>query len=439
MNRLATAVLLVAFVAFGPTRPVVAATFAAMDMDTLTDASARIVRGVVVDTRARFAGADNSRIVTDVTVDVAEDLLDRANAPGSRRVVFTTLGGIVGDRGQRVPGLPEYRVGDDVLLFLGPAIRTGLPTATPPLEIIEHRAVIGLALGSFFVQRHDDGGPARLARHLDRDQSVTPAPAFAWYDLAGVPGEYIRWYQDEIPVLLDSALTPDADDDAVRAAVAESITTWNAVDCPHPVLANPVEVTDEPPLREIDGHEHGTNLIVFQDDDEWALRHPTSAFGILDMSRVLALTTLYYNPHTGMAGSFSLEVNNGAHKFSTTGFMATNDIQNMLTHELGHVLGLDHPCRDRELCGETTMYYSAPAGETRKRTLHPDDIAGLCGLYGDAWAPEPPPGPIALAGNGGCAAVHAGPSADGASAPMLLLAMASFAAVLGRRSFVSRR
>lgn len=433
------AALALAVVAFVPATPAGAATFAEMDLDALTAASSRVVRGFVIETRSRNASPDSRRIVTDVTVEVAEDLLDGGlDSAQPHRVVFTTLGGVLDDRGQRVLGLPEYRSGDEVLLFLGQPIRT-FHAGGPPSEPVEHRPVVGLALGAFFAARPEDGGPVRYGRRLDRTPAAA-TPAFAWYELSGAPGEYVRWYQDEIPVLLDSGLTPDADDAAVRAAVAASIATWNAVDCPHPLLASPVEVMDVSPLHEMNGQEHGTNLIVFQDEDEWAARHTTALPGIIDMSRVLALTTLYYHPYTGMAESFSLEVNDGAYTFSTTGFMATNDIQNMLTHELGHVLGLDHPCRDRDLCGETTMYYSAPAGEVKKRDLHPDDIAGLCGLYGEDWVPTPPPGPTAVAG-GGCAGILVGDAPTGPlfpPVPMLLLV--GLAVVLIRRSgFTSRR
>jgi hypothetical protein len=53
------------------------------------------------------------------------------------------------------------------------------------------------------------------------------------------------------------------------------------------------------------------------------------------------------------------------------------DLQNALTHEVGHVLGLDHT-EDRS---EATMYASAKAGEHTKRDLHWDDKEGIRYLY----------------------------------------------------------
>jgi hypothetical protein len=55
-----------------------------------------------------------------------------------------------------------------------------------------------------------------------------------------------------------------------------------------------------------------------------------------------------------------------------------DDIQNALTHELGHALGLAH---NPEL-PSAVMYPSARAGETLKRILSQDDLDAISALYG---------------------------------------------------------
>lgn len=54
------------------------------------------------------------------------------------------------------------------------------------------------------------------------------------------------------------------------------------------------------------------------------------------------------------------------------------DLQNILTHELGHSAGMGHPPNS---CTEETMFGFAGAGETKKRTLHDGDEKGIKRLY----------------------------------------------------------
>jgi uncharacterized protein (TIGR03382 family) len=62
------------------------------------------------------------------------------------------------------------------------------------------------------------------------------------------------------------------------------------------------------------------------------------------------------------------------------------DLQNTLTHEAGHFLGLAHPCEvSQGNCkpemATTTMYPATTPGDVEKRSLSPDDIAGVCDIY----------------------------------------------------------
>ena len=54
------------------------------------------------------------------------------------------------------------------------------------------------------------------------------------------------------------------------------------------------------------------------------------------------------------------------------------DFQNIVTHELGHALGLSHPA---DSCLEETMYRYADNEEINKRDLAAGDIAGVNALY----------------------------------------------------------
>jgi hypothetical protein len=131
-------------------------------------------------------------------------------------------------------------------------------------------------------------------------------------------------------------------------------------------------------------------------------------------------------------------------------FTTEVDLQNALTHELGHVIGLDHPCylgssppdpsevnnegapvpscADPALPAnvrEATMFPSATRGSITERTLSPDEVLALHDLYPAGKAPVVE-GPTGSSG-GGCAVAgddaHLGSLAGLALAlPALLLA-----------------
>jgi hypothetical protein len=64
--------------------------------------------------------------------------------------------------------------------------------------------------------------------------------------------------------------------------------------------------------------------------------------------------------------------------WATDGNPSDMDLLNIATHELGHALGMAHPV---DTCTAETMYRFASIGETKKRTLHGGDIAGINELY----------------------------------------------------------
>jgi hypothetical protein len=115
------------------------------------------------------------------------------------------------------------------------------------------------------------------------------------------------------------------------------------------------------------------------------------------------------------------------------------DLQNTLTHEFGHFIGLDHTCyvadptKPRPVdhrgnpvpdCGisapqlirETTMYASVVRGDTTRRTLEPDDVQAVCEVYPSGSQPNTNAG----GSDGGCA-VGGARSSRSALASLLLV------------------
>ena len=137
------------------------------------------------------------------------------------------------------------------------------------------------------------------------------------------------------------------------------------------------------------------------------------------------MTTVLHDSKSGEIVDTDIELNGVDYTWTTsttTGVILT-DVQNAMTHEIGHVLGLEHSAEELSV-----MYPSSKDGELKKRQITQDDIDGLCALYPvdgeDLWCqPETTSG-----GCGGCATGD-GP---GSPFPLLLLLMAAFAVFVVR-------
>jgi hypothetical protein len=179
-------------------------------------------------------------------------------------------------------------------------------------------------------------------------------------------------------------------------------------------------------------------------------------------AEALAITSVFVNKRNGQIYDGDIEVN--AKNFiwtdldtDTSGRATKQDLQNALTHEMGHLIGLDHTCWVPQLptkddpnpqppldnkgnpapdCDsaplavqETTMFASATPGDTAKRTLAPDDTQAICDIYPLAADPKYCPDKDPVPPKQGCAlAAEAGSGAGGAA-----LAAAGAIALVSRR------
>jgi hypothetical protein len=185
----------------------------------------------------------------------------------------------------------------------------------------------------------------------------------------------LYWTTDEIVYHVE---TPSHLEDGQPAvdAIHLSFTAWTeSLDCSQPnfvyggLQEDPTQGGTMPRVGFDEGFaEKNQNLLLWvQSVSEW--RHGPG---------VLGLTTVTFNTCTGEVVDSDIEINVAEFGFSATEVPPEGsiDIQNTVTHEVGHLLGLDH-----SMDSEATMHSSSPDAETKKRDLTSDDEEGLCCIY----------------------------------------------------------
>lgn len=172
--------------------------------------------------------------------------------------------------------------------------------------------------------------------------------------------------------IVDPANNDGVSDADIRAYISNAIGQWETA------LGAPV-FGDE----DIAGTVDGADLISPDDKNE-------VLFGTFTDSNTVAVTIvwgIFGGPPPGRKlVEWDMVFNDPDYNWGNagltneTGLGDTNvmDFLNVATHEIGHATGLGHPS---DACIEETMFRFTQNGETKRRTLHAGDIAGIQALY----------------------------------------------------------
>lgn len=269
--------------------------------------------------------------------------------------------------------------------------------------------------------------------------ALLAAPAGAWKRSVNGGGLCTWWSTRGHPFQIDAQGTPDVVGAAAFDAVRRSFRTWAGASCSD--LSFPDQGLSENPRDRVVGYfpgQYNRNLVLWRTRNCPAVvppQDPCLAQGgcgnLYDCwdhgDGVIATTTTTSNRFTGEIEDADIELNDAVgtdgSKFTFTALdgppcstpgqtgCVDIDVQNTVTHESGHSIGLDHTTDPN-----ATMYATAPSGETSKRALGADDVNAVCSIYPlGARTSTCVDDPISLtetgSSNGGCAQAGGGQGA----------------------------
>jgi len=149
-------------------------------------------------------------------------------------------------------------------------------------------------------------------------------------------------------------------------AIDRSFQTWREP------LDSKIEFIGLGCSSQIKNENDGINTVIFV-TESWPLE-----------PSIIAITRNFYisnlSAKAGMILDSDILLNAVNHGFTTEDEPGKHDIQNILTHEIGHLIGLGHEVNPAD--PEAAMYAVASPNETKKRLLHPSDLVGLIQAYG---------------------------------------------------------
>ena len=201
----------------------------------------------------------------------------------------------------------------------------------------------------------------------------TEAKAF---DVVYTKDSPVRWFQNEIAFKINQEVIENTDNQfgpSPASAIQESFASWNGVN------GTDLNFTYGGSTENKTAGKDSEN-IVFMEDSNWM-------YG----QGVIAITITTFKTDSGRVVDADIALNDVDYDWTTVNpadddsLNGKVDIQNIVTHEIGHFIGLDHsseePFEEIASYRNAAMFFSSYPGDIAHRTLNDDDRAAKRFLY----------------------------------------------------------
>ncbi|MCI0585876.1 MAG: IPT/TIG domain-containing protein [Planctomycetes bacterium] len=198
--------------------------------------------------------------------------------------------------------------------------------------------------------------------------ALAAPPSLAHVPLRSASGATLHWAGGAIPVpfVINASGSADVPGNASEdAAIRLGFRVWEAIPGSSIAFA---ETTDPAQRARTDFQADDIHLVLFDE---------TNASGFFPgASGIVAITPISFFVSSGVIADADIVFNGNDHTFATDLSPGDFDVQAIATHEIGHLLGLDH-----NGIGGSTMAPFATEGVANQRSLHEDDAAGAEATY----------------------------------------------------------